>query len=153
VIVTAYRITRKAYAAAIWSGMGAREYGGRWTPKGLAVVYTAGNRSLAAIEQLVHLVSPRILNGFVIASITFDDANVQRVDPQKLPRGWNHPVAPPGVRRLGEAWFKSGKYAVLAVPSAVIPGEWNFLFNSAHRRFADFERQTPEPFVYDRRLR
>jgi RES domain-containing protein len=133
--------------------MGAREYGGRWTPKGLAVVYTAGNRSLAALEQLVHLVSPRILDGFVIASITFADVNVQRVDPKKLPRGWNRPVAPAGVRRIGQAWIKSGEYTVLAVPSAVTPGEWNFLFNPAHPRFADFAKTSPVPFVYDKRLR
>lgn len=151
-IVTAYRIARKEFASSIWSGNGARQYGGRWTPKGVAVVYTAGNRSLAALEQLVHLVSPRVLKGFVIASIAFDDANLQRLDPKRLPRGWSRPVAPPSVRKIGHAWVTSGRHAALAVPSAVIPGEWKFLFNPAHPRFADFAKSTSEPFVYDTRL-
>jgi hypothetical protein len=52
-IVTAYRITKARFAASIWSGNGARDHGGRWNSKGVSVVYTAQNRSLAALEQLV----------------------------------------------------------------------------------------------------
>ena len=41
-IVTAYRITKAAFARTMWSGIGARDYGGRWNSKGVAVVYAAG---------------------------------------------------------------------------------------------------------------
>jgi RES domain-containing protein len=148
----AYRISKAAYADTIWSGIGARDFGGRWNSKGVAVVYTAGNRSLAAVEQLVHLVKPRVLAGYVMASITFDDAKVQRIDPPDLPANWNDPVAPPELKRLGDDWVAAGRFAVLAVPSAVIPGEVNYLFNPAHREFHGFAKSEPEPFVYDSRL-
>ena len=148
----AYRISKAAHAATIWSGIGAREFGGRWNSRGIAVVYTAQNRSLAALEQLVHMVKPRVLRGYVIARITFDDRRVQRLDPTALPPTWNAPVAPPELKRLGDEWIAAAKYPVLAVPSAVIPGELNYLFNPAHPEFNDFARSNPEPFVYGPRL-
>lgn len=150
--ITAYRICKSEHAPAIWTGAGAKAFGGRWNSVGVAVVYTAENRSLAAMEQLVHLQSPRALTGYVIASITFDTAHLRRLDPKDLPRRWNAPVAPPGLKRLGDAWLKAGRYAVLAVPSAVMPGEWNYLLNPAHPAFAGFARTKPEAFKYDARL-
>jgi RES domain-containing protein len=148
----AYRISKAAYAATIWSGIGARDFGGRWNSKDVAVVYTAENRSLAAVEQLVHMVKPRILRGYVMASITFDDLRMRRIDPAILPPGWNDPVAPPELKAFGDEWVADGRYPVLAVPSAVVPGESNYLFNPAHPEFNGFAKSKPEPFVYDSRL-
>ena len=48
-----WRITTARFARSAFSGEGARLYGGRWTPKGLPVVYTAANQSLAMLEMLV----------------------------------------------------------------------------------------------------
>jgi len=152
VIVTAYRITKSDYVTSIWSGIGARDYGGRWNSKGVAVVYTAENRSLAAMEQLVHLIKPRVLKGYVVASVEFDDARSQRVALSALPVGWDDPVAPPELRRYGDEWVAAGSYPVLAVPSVIIPGEWNYLLNPAHSEFAGLAKSAPEPFVYDNRL-
>jgi RES domain-containing protein len=152
VTVTVYRICKAENAAGIWTGAGARVFGGRWNSKGVAVVYTAENRSLAAMEQLVHLQSPRALTGYVIASATFDAEHVRRVETKELPRRWKAPVAPAGLKRLGDDWVTAGKHAVLAVPSAVMPGEWNYLLNPAHSAFAGFGRTKPEAFKYDARL-
>ena len=116
-------------------------------------MYAAENRSLAALEQLVHMIKPRVLRGYIVASITFDDSRVQRLDPAALPPNWNAPVAPPELKRLGDEWIAAGRHPVLAVPSAVIPGESNYLFNPAHPEFDDFAKSDPEPFVYDPRLK
>lgn len=150
--LTAYRIAKARHAASIWSGIGAREFGGRWNSKGVAVIYAAQNRSLAAMEQLVHLVPPRLLSGYVIASIEFDDAQLRRLDLDSLPPGWNDPVAPAGLRKYGDDWMAAGDSLALAVPSAVMPGEWNFLFNPAHSRFHHATKSAAEPFVFDPRL-
>ena len=150
--LTAYRITKAAHAATIWSGIGARDHGGRWNSKGVAVVYTAANRSLAAVEQLVHMIKPPVLNGYVIASITFDDARVQRLNPAALPANWNDPVPPPELKQFGDDWVAASRFTVLAVPSAVIADELNYLFNPAHPEFSDFVKSTPGAFVYDHRL-
>jgi RES domain-containing protein len=153
VTITAYRIVKKQFARSIWSGAGARDFGGRWNPKGVPVIYTAQSRSLGALEQLVHLIQPRILSGFVIASITFDRRRMQIIDIGELPRGWNRPVAPPQLKQLGLQWIAAARFPVLAVPSAVVPGEWNYLVNSAHPEFSRMRRSELSPFVYDRRLK
>jgi RES domain-containing protein len=150
-MITAYRIAKSKYAATIWSGIGARDYGGRWNSKGVAVAYAAENRSLAAMEQLVHL-KPRILRGYVISSIAFDDARVDRVDPVRLPHGWDNPVAPPSLRQFGDNWVADGQFPVLAVPSVVTPGEWNFLIKPAHAEVGGMFKSIPEPFAFDDRL-
>lgn len=150
--LTAYRITKRAHAATLWSGSGARDYGGRWNSKGVAVAYAAENRSLAALEQLVHLVQPRVLKGFVVSSIAFDDSQVERVEVNALPRGWNDPVALPALRRFGDDWIATGGCPVLAVPSVITRGEWNYLIHPAHPEFDRLPRSVPEPFVYDVRL-
>lgn len=149
---TSFRIVKADYAASIWSGVGAREFGGRWNSKGVAVIYTAQNRSLAAMEQLVHLVSPRLLRGYVIAGIEFDDADLRRIELGSLDAGWNDPVARPELRKYGDDWIRSSDSLALAVPSAVIPGEWNYLINPAHPRFGAATKSAPEPFVFDHRL-
>lgn len=151
--LTAFRITRKEFAASLWSGYGAREFGGRWNSKGVAVIYTAENRSLAAMEQLVHLVKPRILKGYVIASISFDEHQLTRLSPAGLPAGWNRPVALPALKKYGDNWIAAARHLVLAVPSVVIPGEWNYLINPAHPDFAGVKKSPPRRFGYDLRLR
>jgi RES domain-containing protein len=153
VTITAFRITRKEYAASIWSGYGAREFGGRWNSKGVAVIYTAENRALAAMEQLVHLVKPRILKGYVIAGISFEEHQVSRLLPASLPVGWNKPMALPALKKYGDNWIAAARHLVLAVPSVVIPGEWNYLINPAHSQFAAAKKSPPSRFVYDLRLR
>ena len=151
-MIQAYRIARKEFADTIWSGAGAREYGGRWNSKGVAVAYAAESRSLAALEQLVHLVKPRILNEFVLSSIAFAGARVLRLDPGALPADWSKPVAPASLKQFGDDWASAMRYPILAVPSAVILGEWNHLVNPSHREFAKMAKTRPEPFAFDYRL-
>jgi RES domain-containing protein len=151
-VITAYRIEKKKFAEFIWSGLGARQFGGRWNSKGIAVVYTAENRSLAAIEQLVHLARPHMLSGFVIASISFRASQVRRIDSAGLPAGWNDPVAPPSLKKYGDDWVAAGKRLVLAVPSAVMPTEWNYLLNPAHPEFGGLVKSAVTSFFFDPRF-
>jgi RES domain-containing protein len=152
VTVTAFRIAQAAYADTLWSGIGARDFGGRWNSRGVAVVYTAQSRSLAAMEQLVHLVKPRVLQGYVLATIIFDESMMQRITVPELPDGWNDPVAPSVLKRIGDVWVAEREHVALAVPSAIMPGEWNYLLNPAHRNFKKLVKTPPQQFVYDRRL-
>src|SRR5437899_12972278 len=52
-MLSVWRITTSAFARSAFSGEGARPYGGRWNPKGVPMVYTAANQSLAMLEMLV----------------------------------------------------------------------------------------------------
>ena len=58
----------------------------------------------------------------------------------------------PELKGFGDEWMAAGQYPVLAVPSAVILGEWNYLFNPTHPEFEGFAKFGPEPFLYDDRL-
>lgn len=99
--VQAWRLCDAAYGATMWTGEGALRYGGRWNGQGVAVVYCSANRSLAALEQLVHLIPSRSLTGHVLASITLDSTQIETVDVAKLPLGWDDPVAGPATHPGG----------------------------------------------------
>lgn len=49
----AFRLARNTHP--LYDGEGARRSGGRWNSKGVRVLYMSENRSLAALEVLVHL--------------------------------------------------------------------------------------------------
>lgn len=70
-----------------------------------------------------------------------------------LPDDWRQYPAPAELARLGTAWVDGGNPAVLAVPSAVIPSERNYLLNPSHRDFGRIRIGVLRPFVFDARLR
>jgi RES domain-containing protein len=153
VSIVAWRICDTRFAAAMWQGSGARDHGGRWNSKGVAIVYASESRALAAMEQLVHLIPPQLLNDYLVSSITFEEIQVQRVDPAALPANWHNPVAPPALRHLGDAWAAAASSLALAVPSAVVEGETNYLINPLHPDFASAPKSAPVSYLFDPRLK
>ncbi len=53
---------------------------------------------------------------------------------------------------LGDYWIDSMRSAVLRVPSAVVPNEFNYLLNPRHGDFARIIPELPVPFTFDERL-
>ncbi len=53
---------------------------------------------------------------------------------------------------MGDNWFGSGATAILAVPSVVIPLEYNYLINPSHPDFTQLTVGVPQPFELDPRL-
>jgi len=152
VTVTAWRITKRKHARNAFTGEGAREFGGRWNNPGTAVVYTAQSRSLAALEMLVHLDSPELLDKYVLLEVEFDAALVRAIEASALPRNWRSDPSPAQVRSIGDDWVLSAGSAVLQVPSALVPGEHNYLLNPGHRDFARLHIGKPVAFRFDPRL-
>ena len=151
-IITAWRITKRKHARNAFSGEGAREFGGRWNNPGSAVVYTAQYQSLAALEMLVHLDSSELLQKYVLIAVEFDESLITRVESSALPRQWRSEPPPSEVRLIGDEWILSGTSAVLQVPSALVPGESNFLLNPGHKDFAKLSFGKPLSFRFDPRL-
>jgi RES domain-containing protein len=146
-------LCREPHAARTFSGDGAFRYGGRWSPPGLAVVYCAESRSLAAMEVLVHHLGTEVFNHtrWTMTAVDAPEALIEK--PAGVPKDWRKlsPVA--DVQAFGAAWVRTARSAVLRVPSAVVLGEFNYLLNPAH---ADFIRLTigkPEPFEFDARFK
>ena len=148
---SAWRLTKTKYLSAAWDGEGARKAGGRWNEPGVAVVYASGSLSLALVEVLVHL-AVEILPSYSAVPIEFDESLVTVVAPGRLPRNWKESPPPPATQAIGSEWVASGTSAVLRVPSVVVPGEFNFILNPAHREFGRIAIGTPMPFPFDARL-
>ena len=134
------------FADTAFSGEGARRYGGRWNRKGVPIVYTAGSLSLVMLEMLVQDQPLRACYVAIPAEIP-QDLEIERMDVARLPPDWRDPAALQNLRAIGGDWA-----AVLAVPSAVIPIETNFLLNPRHPAFARIVIGQPEKLVTDSRL-
>jgi RES domain-containing protein len=146
----AYRIVKTKWAAAAFDGDSARRNGGRWNSVGTRMVYTAESRSLAALEVLAHLEGPA--RGYSLVRCEFPETLIETLALEDLPAGWRAAPAPPALVALGDAWVARGSSVVLAVPSAIVEGERNYLLNPAHVNFRRVIIHPPEPFPYDERI-
>jgi RES domain-containing protein len=145
----AYRIVKRKFAGTACSGEGARLYGGRWNPLGVGVVYTSSTIALAVLEWRAHLTqwpAPPV----IIIEIEFSPTLM--TSPAKLPNNWKQWPAPKANAAVGVSWVKSGKSAVLQLPSAVAPEEFNYLLNPAHPDFGRIVRGKPRRLKVDPRL-
>lgn len=144
-----WRLTKSKHAATSFSGDGARLYGDRWNPKGVSFVYTSQTPSLSVLEQLVHM-DPDDMSDFAVIYADIPDELVEVFDTSTLGSDWQS--ATDKLQTAGAGWVQTKRFAALAVPSAIIPEEYNVLLNPLH---VDFPRVTigpPKPFVFDPRL-
>jgi len=151
VTATGWRIVPEEHAADAFTGEGAKQYGGRWNSPGVAVVYASANKSLAALEILVHL-NPRKLGSYKVFSFHFDHALAESLHIRNLPKEWREEPPPPSIQRLGDEWARQLRSAILAVPSILIPEESNYVLNPAHPDFSRIEIGKPANFAFDPRL-
>ncbi|MFI3118916.1 MAG: RES family NAD+ phosphorylase [Methylococcaceae bacterium] len=153
-MIRVWRLCQSSHQASAFTGEGARRYGGRWNQKGQNVVYTAATRSLAALEIFVHVDTDLILNNFVAFAVDIPDATVaiEIISCNDLASNWRNIYPPFDSQLIGGRWIEQCKTAVLAVPSAVIPEENNYLLNPLHPDFAKLVIHPPVPFTFDLRF-
>lgn len=151
--VTVYRLGKLRYQDQLFSGAGGLFAHGRWTPRGRPVVYTSGSISLAVLEYTVNYRQ----RGWVPASVLGrakipNSVAIKTVRSADLPADWFSASPPASLLDIGGDWLERGATAVLKVPSAVVPEEWNYLLNPQHAHFRRIGIAPPEPFSFDRRL-
>jgi RES domain-containing protein len=150
-----YRLTLEKHTRDpddLFTGEGARLYGGRWNHKGTALVYAASHVSLAVLEALVH--SETLPTNMVLVAYDVPAAPAPRVRlPASLPRDWAAYPFPKVTQDLGTAWAKSRAELALRVPSAVVPNEMNWVLNPHHSAIAKVKATVLGPFSFDGRLR
>ncbi len=151
--VTAWSFVNANRAADAFSGEGPRRVGGRWNNPGTAMVYTAGTRSLAALEVLVHLNQAELTLSYVLIGVTFHSASVETLDRKLLPADWRSSPAPRSLQEIGDDWLARQSSAVLRVPSAIISEEACYLINPAHPYFSKMRFGKPEDFGFAPRLK
>jgi len=151
--VKVYRIAKKAYIKDL-SGEGARLYGGRWNKKGTAMLYAASNRSLAAVEFLVHLPMALMPKDIAIVELSLPTyLKYKTVLAKNLSTDWHSYPANYQQADIGDQWIAENKDLILKVPSAVVQGEYNILINPNHSLFKKITISKIEPFNIDKRLR
>lgn len=128
-----YRIAQEKYATDL-SGNGAKRYGGRWNSEGVFALYTSSSRSLALLETLAHT-SAALLEEKIYLLVTLSipaslKPEIMALD--KLPREWDSRDQLTGTQRAGDLFLQKQKSLLLAVPSVLMPEEWNYVLNPLH---------------------
>lgn len=145
----------KTYGADDITGTGASITGGRWNNVGTPLIYASPTISLAMLETLAHVAgSERLpLNRYIvrlnIPDMIMDAAEVVAAPPV----GWDADPSSQTSSNFGEAWVKSGKTAILRVPSVIVPEELNVLINPAHLQAKQITTIKMRKVPFDRRLR
>ena len=147
--ITSYRIVKRRFVGTAFSGEGARLYGGRWNSPGVRVIYTSSTIALALLEWRAHLTywpAPPV----ALIEVQFDAGLV--LSSVRLPTSWQRTPSPKENAAVGDNWVKAGKSAVLKLPSAIVPEEYNYLLNPAHPGFGKVTIGRPRFLRVDPRL-
>lgn len=152
-MTTAWRIAKARHQDNAFSDDGGLHSAGRWHVKGQRVVYAASSLALAALEVFVHLNRAQAGIRWVMLEIAIpDEVSIEVRAAARLPRGWRSEPPAAATMRIGTDWLRSGRSAVLRVPSAIIPTESNLLLNPLRADFLKLRPGKARPFEFDARL-
>jgi RES domain-containing protein len=151
--VVGWRIVKEKHASTAFSGEGARIFEGRWNWAGVRMVYCSENLALAALEILAHTRPVTMRDKFRAFRVSWDEAIMVIIDLKKLPKGWNSQPPTAASKNIGDEWIKAGRFAILALPSVLVPLEKTFLLNPKHPDFRRIKIKDAGNFVLDPRLK
>lgn len=150
---SAWRVDKEKWKDVSFDGAGAAREGGRWNSAGVRVVYVSQQLAMAALEKYIHLPKPVPPSSrFVRFALDFGEVTIKRIPAARLPASWDRSPPVLATQRIGDDWVSSGETAILAVPSALIAEEENYLLNPAHPDFKRIKIAPPEPFSLSPRL-
>ena len=152
IMATFFRIAQAPWAAAAMAGEGARLFGGRWNPPGMAAVYLAESRALAALEILVHAPREAISLEWRLIEVEVPEPWIESVTAANLPVDWQARPSSPGAQQFGSRWLQQGSAATLKLPSVIIPEEHILLLNPLHPQAARLKVSEPVEFRFDPRF-
>lgn len=138
------------------SGFGGTKVGGRWHTVGQPVTYLGENPSLCMLETLVHLeIDIEDLPGeYKLANIhVAAGASVLEITEASLPLRWRD--TPSVTRLIGDQFLSKGAHLLMKVPSALIPYQFNYVYNSkleSGRSIRMVRLISADSFPYDERL-
>lgn len=145
-----YRVSKRLYQTDLL-GTGAFLAGGRWNTRGNYMLYTAGSRSLAILEVLVHLSDSQPHDDYSIVVLYIpDDIYVQQINTTTLSFEWRETYVT--TRNIGDEWLQTSSSLLLKVPSAIVKAEYNYLINPQHPAFNKIQVLDYETLAFDKRL-
>ena len=147
-----YRLSRGKYHLDL-SGKGAELYGGRWNSKGVAMLYTSQSRALAFAEVAIHMPVGIVPKDYFLISVNIPaSASIQQLASSAIPTDWRSNPHSNSTQKIGDQFIVEAKFLILQVPSAVVPGDFNFLINPSHFQIKDITIVNVEPFEFDSRF-
>ena len=145
-----YRICLTKYAGELVASGNS----GRWNERGQLVIYAAGSRALACLENVVHRSGEGLNNLFTVMRIAVpDELLVEELTLAALPPDWQPTSAYARCQPLGAAWYRRQAAAVLRVPSSIIAHEHNYVLNTRHPDFGQIHIAGREDFAFDPRIK
>jgi RES domain-containing protein len=144
-----YRLATSEFADDL-SGEGAKIYGGRWNPVGLAAVYISEFISLSILEILVRANKFTSPDFYTLLSIQIPESSTVTIELKKLKSEWQNSIE--YTRSIGEEFLRDNQTLVLKVPSAIVTQEHNFLINPLHKDFKKVKVVNSELLELDKRL-
>ncbi|MCV6626512.1 MAG: RES family NAD+ phosphorylase, partial [Cellvibrionaceae bacterium] len=94
-----------------------------------------------------------LLPSYTLFEVSFEPDDLMQLPSDELPEDWQAYPAPLSTAQIGDQWLQSQASALLAVPSVIVPGEYNYLLNPAHSRFQIITQQARAiDFQMDSRL-
>ena len=151
-----FRIEREKYLDTTLLGIGAAfTEGYRWNSLNTYLVYTAQTRALATLEVSVHLDLSEDLptDRYYVEIDIPDDVEILELRTDDLPKNWD--ARPPILETqfIGDDFVKEATGAVLKVPSAIVPPEFNYLINPRHPDATKITVVSVAPLAFDSRFK
>jgi len=152
-ILKLYRIAKEKFINDV-SGEGARLYGGRWNKTGDAMLYCSEHLSLCVLEVLVHMDYQYFTDEyyFIEAEISEKDIFFLK-EIKKINANWRNNPPVSQTQDYGSQWLEKSEKLALAVPSAVLPFEYNILVNPRHSRFTKIKFSKEKLLNLDARMK
>src|SRR5690554_4083749 len=105
------------------------------------------------LEIMIHLDDYQLLKHYTLLEVTLQKSTVMSLSTESLPKDWAVEPAPASTAEIGDNWLESQSSLALAVPSAVVPRERNYLINPQHSHFQALVNSATEiAFTPDKRL-
>ncbi|HZH36302.1 MAG TPA: RES family NAD+ phosphorylase, partial [Flavisolibacter sp.] len=89
---------------------------------------------------------------FLISVSVPDTAAILKLADTNMPPDWRSNPHSNSTQTIGDRFILESTYLILAVPSAVVPGDFNFLINPAHPQMKEVTIAHVEPFEFDSRF-
>ncbi len=129
-----YRAHNSASLKYVFSGEGGLYVAGRWNHKGRKVIYCSNSISLCTLEWLAH-------NGLSVSGFSYHrfeinvpDKLIRAFSVKDMPKAWKQAPATNITRDFAEEHlFEQTKHIAIAVPSAMVPEEYNLVINPMHK--------------------
>lgn len=133
--------------------MTATGYPARWNAKGRFEIYTAGNRALASIENLVHRSGEGNNSLYKVMVIEIADTIlIEEIQTSDLKKDWHFIDKYSYHQLLAGKWLNEQKSGVLRVPSVVIKKKCNYLINPNHPHFNKITLTDSEELDFNQRF-